>query len=206
MAQFAPMLDRRLLPWLAALALLLGLAGAAQAHPHVWIDATVNLVFKDKKVEAMNVTWVFDEAYSAATIADFGKHQKGKMDKAELAGLVGESTKSLAHYSFFTYVQVDGVRHRTDAVEDFTAEVKGGRLIYRFTVPVAPAADPARQRFEFLLFDETYYVFVGLVEKGKAITTSGDAPELCTDSRKQDLTTPLYFGYDYPTIVRVSCQ
>jgi len=206
MAQLAPMLARSLLPWLAALALSAGLVTSALAHPHVWIDATVNLAFKDKKVEAMNITWVFDEAYSAATIADFGKRQKGKMDEAELKGLVAESEKSLSHYSFFTYLQIDGARRRVSSVRDFSAELKGGRLVYHFTVPVSPAVDPVRQRFEFLLFDETYYVYVGLLEKGKGLTVSGDAPGLCTDSRKQDLTTPLYFGYDYPTIVRVSCE
>ncbi|MFI5002596.1 MAG: hypothetical protein ACHQK9_22145, partial [Reyranellales bacterium] len=63
-----------------------------------------------------------------------------------------------------------------------------------------------RQSFEFLLFDETYYVYVDLKEKGKGVTFSGAAPDVCTESRKQDLTTPLYFGYDYPTLVHVACQ
>ncbi len=199
--------SRSLLPRLAALVLLLSLAsGRAEAHPHVWIDATVNLVFKDKKIEAMNITWVFDEVYSGATIADFGKHQKASMDQSELKGLVELSTKSLRNYSYFTYLQIDGKRRRVDSVKDFTAEVKGGRLIYHFTVTVSPPVDPLKQRFEFLLFDETYYVYVGLLAKGKGVTFSGDAPDICTDSRKQDLTTPLYFGYDYPTLVHVACE
>ncbi len=202
-----PSSARSWLAWLVSLALALAVpGGAARAHPHVWIDATVNLVFKAKKVAAMNVTWVFDEVYSAATIADFGKHQKGRMDEGELKGLVGESDKSLANYSYFTYLQIDGKRRRVAAVEDFTAAVKGGRLVYRFTVPVAPPVDPVRQRFEFLLYDETYYVYVDLEKKGKGVTFSGEAPELCSETRTQDLTTPLYFGYDYPTLIHVACE
>jgi len=206
MAHLVRLRDRCLVPWLAAFAIAAGLSGEASAHPHVWIDATVNLAFKDKKIEAMNITWVFDEAYSAATIADFGKHERGKMDQAELRGLVAQSEKSLSHYSFFTYLQIDGARRRVEKVTNFSAEVKGGRLIYRFTVPVAPPVDPLRQRFEFLLYDETYYVYVALLEKGKGLSVSGEAPGLCTDSRQQDLGTPLYFGSDYPTLVHVSCE
>lgn len=197
--------SQRLAPWLVAI--VVGLASpAASAHPHVWIDASVNLVFKSKKIAAMNVTWLFDEAYSAATVADYGKHTRGTMDASELATLVGDSTRSLAHYSYFTYLEVDGVRKRTAAVTDFHATLVHGRLVYRFTVPVAPPVDPVRQRFAFLLYDETYFVYVGLLPKGQGLSYSGDAPALCTDTRKQDLTTPLYFGYDYPTIVALSCQ
>jgi len=192
---------------LAALTLgCVAVTSTASAHPHVWIDATANLVFKDRKIAAMNITWVFDELYSRATIEDFGKHHAGTMDASEIKTLLATSDNSLRNYSYFTYLQIDGNRRRVVSIKDFSAEIKGKRLIYRFTVPVDPPVDPAHRRFEFLLYDETYYVYVGLGKEGVGVTFSGDAPDLCTDRRTEDRTTPLWLGYDYPTLVHIACR
>lgn len=185
--------------------LLLGLGGrAVDAHPHVWIDADVALRFKDKRIEALEITWLFDEFFSQTAIEDFGKRHRGKLDETELKGLVAQSSESLKHYSYFTYLQVGDARRRVGAVDDFTAEMKGKRLAYHFVVPVTPAIDPKQQSFGFLLYDETYYVYVAIAE-GHKVTYTGDVPEACTESRKVDKTTPLYFGFDYPTMISISC-
>lgn len=186
--------------------LLLVLGGrAVGAHPHVWIDADVALRFKDKRIEALEITWLFDEFFSETAIEDFGKHHRGQLDGAELKSMVAQSSKSLKNYSYFTYLQIGENRRRVSAVADFTAEMKGKHLVYHFVVPVAPAVDPKQQSFGFLLYDETYYVYVAIAE-GHKVTYAGDIPGPCTESRKVDKTTPLYFGFDFPTLIRISCQ
>ena len=41
-------------------------ATAAQAHPHVVIDMSSDVVFDDAgKISAINVTWIFDKNYTA---------------------------------------------------------------------------------------------------------------------------------------------
>jgi ABC-type uncharacterized transport system substrate-binding protein len=177
----------------------------ARAHPHVWIGADVALQFKDKKIDAMKITWVFDDVFTESTIEDFGKKERGKIDASELEQLVMASTKSLKNYSYFTHLQIDGKRQTVDEVQDFTAEIADGLLVYHFTVPVDPPVDPRTQPFEFLLYDETYYVYLAMA-KGHKVTYDGDAPAGCKETRKTDTTTPLYFGYDYPTLIGISCK
>jgi ABC-type uncharacterized transport system substrate-binding protein len=118
---------------------------------------------------------------------------------------VAQSSGSLKNYSYFTYLQVGENRRRVGAVDDFTAEVKGKRLVYHFVVPVEPAVDPQQQSFGFLLYDETYYVYVAMAD-GHSVTYKGDVPGHCTESRKVDKATPLYFGFDFPTLIRITCQ
>lgn len=192
---------------LAALVLLLiGLTSRiVEAHPHVWIDADVALRFQDRRIAALEVTWLFDEFFSQTAIEDFGKHRRGQLDGAELKSLVAQSSASLKNYSYFTYLQIGENRRRVGAVDDFTAEMKGKRLVYHFVVPVEPAVDPKQQSFGFLLYDETYYVYVAIAE-GHNVTYRGDVPGHCTESREADKTTRLYFGFDFPTLIRISCQ
>lgn len=177
----------------------------SEAHPHVWIDADVTIRVKEQKIDAMKITWVFDDFFTQSTIEDFGKHRKGRLDAGELKQVVQESSQSLHNYSYFTYLEVDGKRRRVDSVDDFTAEIKGDHLIYRFTVPVNPPVDPFRQKFGFLLYDETYYVYVAIAE-GHKVGYIGDLSGTCTESRNVDKTTPLYFGFDFPTLIAITCR
>jgi ABC-type uncharacterized transport system substrate-binding protein len=197
---------RRIWPALISSLALAMAAPAASAHPHVWVDADVTLQFKDRKIEAMRVTWVFDEIFSSSAIGDFDSHHTGRLDADELKRLVAQSSKSLRNYSYFTYLDMGGKRQRVTAVEDFTAELKNKRLIYHFSVPVNPAVDPQQQPFGFLLYDETYYVDIGLTD-GHKVAFAGDVPQGgCGEERKQDSATPLYFGTAFPTLIRITCR
>jgi ABC-type uncharacterized transport system substrate-binding protein len=58
---------------------------SASAHPHVYVDARVDVVFDDKGLAGFKVTWVFDEMFSNMIAYDFdtngprggGRGQKG---------------------------------------------------------------------------------------------------------------------------------
>ncbi len=51
----------------------LGLASAAQAHPHIFVDAGLTLI-RDAagRVTAVDVTWRYDELYSLILLEDYG--------------------------------------------------------------------------------------------------------------------------------------
>ena len=42
-----------------------GVASPAQAHPHVWITAKAEILYKDDKVSTVRHVWTFDPGYSA---------------------------------------------------------------------------------------------------------------------------------------------
>jgi ABC-type uncharacterized transport system substrate-binding protein len=196
---------RRLFPLCLLLSAIAAGPSPAAAHPHVWVDADVTLTFKDRKIDAMQVTWIFDEIFTASAIEDFDSRHTGRLDAEGLKRLVAQSSKSLRNFSYFTYLDVGGKRQRVSAVDDFTAEVKGKRLVYHFSVPVKPAVDPSQEPFGFLLYDETYYVDIGLAE-GHKVAFAGDVPRGCGEQRQEDKTTPLYFGTAFPTLIRISCR
>jgi ABC-type uncharacterized transport system substrate-binding protein len=182
----------------------LGATRDARAHPHVWIDQSVVVQFKAAKIASLDVTWRFDEFYSADTIQDYDETHKGTLDQAGLDKLAADGVKSLKGYNYFSYLYLDGKKTPVPAVERFAAGLKGNILIYRFTIPVTPPVDPKTQRFAFAIYDNSYFVDVEPAKTG-AVTFAGDVPKGCADQAKEDKNDPYYFGQVYPLVVSVSC-
>jgi len=86
-----------------AVATLLGLAGAAQAHPHIFIDAKATLDFNDAgELVAIHNSWTFDEAFSVWQIQGLDTNGDGITSSQEMQELADENLKSLAEYGFYT--------------------------------------------------------------------------------------------------------
>lgn len=178
------------------------LAPSVQAHPHVWIDATLTPQFDGERIIAFDVTWHFDEFYSELVQQDFDSDGDGTLSQAELDALVGISAANLIDYSFFTHLKIGGEARRVLAVTQFYAEVEDGLIVYRFRVPLAEALDPRQTPVAIGLFDDTYYVEISLGRRDiKLEPTSGCAARL-----EEDRSQPLYYGTYFPTYIHLECD
>lgn len=86
-----------------ASAATLGFVGAAQAHPHIFIDAKATIVFNDagELIEIRNA-WTFDEAFSVWQIQGLDTNNDGITSSEEMQELADENVKGLAQYNFYT--------------------------------------------------------------------------------------------------------
>ena len=74
-----------------AAALLLAATPAAEAHPHVFVDARAELVFDATgQVTAVRHIWQFDQAFSEYAIQGLDANDDGKLSDDELAPLALE--------------------------------------------------------------------------------------------------------------------
>ncbi len=65
---------------------------AAEAHPHVFIDAGVEVIFDaEGRAEALRVTWIYDEFYSLMIAEERGldPDYDGTATPDKTAGIVG---------------------------------------------------------------------------------------------------------------------
>lgn len=169
--------------WKAAFTtLILGclLAGAgrpAVAHPHVWIDLRTTVMLDDAgRVAAIGQEWLFDPMYSAYATA--GVDTESDQGREFLSELVDDSMKNLRDYDYFMRVRADGARQAFDAPTDFTATLREGRLLYRFTVPLARPVDPRALDLDIAVFDPTYYIDMVHLE-GDVVAFQGSNPGNC---------------------------
>ncbi len=89
-----------------ALAGLMGLSGAAQAHPHVWVVAQARLIVENGSVVAIRHRWVFDEGYTKMAIDGLDANGDGKYDRKELAELAAVNIEGLKEFAYFTQVKL----------------------------------------------------------------------------------------------------
>ncbi|KJS39706.1 MAG: hypothetical protein VR70_07460 [Rhodospirillaceae bacterium BRH_c57] len=168
----------RLTGRLALLAALTISGGAAQAHPHVWIDAAVSIAVTDKaKAQSVAVTWMFDEMYSTVAVFGLDTNGDGVTSPAELEPLVGESMVSLQEWNYFLDVRQDGTRLSTGKAMDTSASFEDGRLVYRYTVPLAAPADLSVAPLVVRTFDPSFYIDISFPET--ASVALGAAPAAC---------------------------
>lgn len=154
----------------AALAGALWLAGmgGAQAHPHAWIDVSVEVLFDPAgKVTALREHWLFDEFYTADTV------QKGERQKMEL--LTTRILRNLKEYGYFTRVQAGGRAIALKEPTERAARLDGQRLLMTFQVPLA---EPVAAPLSYSVFDPTYYIEMLHAESPDAVRLVG-APAGC---------------------------
>ena len=146
--------------FLIGLALTAGVALSAReavAHPHVWIDLRTTVEMDDQgRVSAIEQEWLFDPIYTAYVLG--GLDPQSDEARKALDDLLAESMSNLREYDYFMRVRADGERLTLDDARRYTAEMRGDRMLYRFTVPLGEPRNPRGHDLDVAVFDPTYYI------------------------------------------------
>jgi ABC-type uncharacterized transport system substrate-binding protein len=155
---------RRLLEsFLLVAGLALG-AGAAQAHPHVWITATSELIYApDGSITGVRHAWTFDDMFSAYALQGIESKTKGAYSREELGSLAQTNVESLKEYAFFTFAKADGKKARFLEPVDYFLEYKDSLLTLHFTLPLKTQVKPKELALE--VFDPAFFIDFKFAEK-----------------------------------------
>src|ERR1700726_2648601 len=109
-------------------ALALG-ARVAEAHPHVWITATSELIYAaDGSITGVRHAWTFDDLFSTYALQGIETKTKGVYTREELASLAQTNVESLKEYGFFTFAKADGKKEKFQEPVDYFLEYKDAAL------------------------------------------------------------------------------
>jgi ABC-type uncharacterized transport system substrate-binding protein len=170
----------RLTILIAGLVCLLAAAGRADAHPHVWVTMTEELVYApDGSVTGVRHAWTFDEMFSAYATQGLEQKTKGQFTREELEALAKVNVESLKEYAYFTYAKVNGKRQRNaflDPVDYYLDyDPKETVLTLHFTLPFKTAVKTKALDVE--IYDPEFFIDFGFAEKDPARLV--DAPAQC---------------------------
>jgi len=173
----------RLTAVFAVLACLGALIGRADAHPHVWVTMTEELLYApDGSVTGVRHAWTFDDMFSAFATQGIEQKTKGTFSREELAPLAKVNVDSLKEYAYFTYAKVNGKRDPNafaDPVDYWLGyDQKDAVLTLHFTLPFKKPVKAKALDLE--IFDPQFFVDFGLAEKDPVRLVS--APAQCTAS------------------------
>jgi ABC-type uncharacterized transport system substrate-binding protein len=152
----------------------------AQAHPHVWVTMTEELLYApDGSVTGVRHAWTFDDMFSAFATQGIAQKTKGEFTREELAPLAKVNVESLKDYAYFTYAKVNGKRQK-DAFADPTEyfldyDPKDSVLTLHFTLPFKTPVKAKRLDVE--IYDPEFFIDFGFAEKDEARLVN--APAQC---------------------------
>jgi ABC-type uncharacterized transport system substrate-binding protein len=132
-------------------------AGAAQAHPHVWITATSELIYApDGLITGVRHAWTFDDMFSSYAVQGLEGKTKGTYSREELAPLAQTNVEALKEYSYFTFARADGKKERFQEPVDYFLDYADTVLTLHFTLPLK---NPAKtKKLELEVFDRSFFI------------------------------------------------
>jgi ABC-type uncharacterized transport system substrate-binding protein len=151
--------------WLAAIAAFITLgANPAQAHPHVWITATSELLYApDGSITGVRHAWTFDDMFSTYAVQGIETKVKGQYSREELGPLAQTNVESLKEYGFFTFAKADGKKQKFEEPVDYYLEYKDSLLILHFTLPLKTPVKSKQLALE--VFDPEFFIDFTYAEK-----------------------------------------
>jgi len=170
-------------PLVSGLALLIALlvTPRALAHPHVYVTASSELLYRDDgAIVGIRYAWTFDDMFSTYALQGIAQKTRGTYTREELAHLAQLNVKALKEYGYFTFAKVgDGAASTSETFADpieYFFEYDDGSLVLHFTLPFET---PFRAKSLLVeIYDPTYFVDFGLDNEDPVKLV--DAPAGCT--------------------------
>ena len=185
-------MQRFLLPALTALASVLA-AGAASAHPHVWVTMQSELVYApDGTVTGVHHAWTFDDMFSAFAVQGIEAKKKGDYTREELAPLAEVNVTSLKEYDFFTHAKADGKKvefSEPPAGYYLAFDKKDAVLTLHFVLPLKAPVKAKDLSLE--IYDREFFVDFSFKEKDPAKLVGAPAQCKLTVGKPQEMGAAL---------------
>ena len=145
---------------MALLALAGGLSLAAlpaQAHPHVWITATSELVYApDGSITGVRHAWTFDDMFTTYALQGIETKTKGVYTREQLGPLAKDNVENLKEFGFFTFAKADGKKAKFAEPVDYFLEYNDSTLTLHFVLPLKAPVTSKQLALE--VFDPSYFI------------------------------------------------
>jgi ABC-type uncharacterized transport system substrate-binding protein len=139
-------------------------ASTAQAHPHVWITATSELIYApDGSITGVRHAWTFDDMFSTYALQGIETKTKGVYSREELAPLAQTNVESLKEFGFFTFAKADGKKAKFLEPVDYFLEYRDTELTLHFTLPLKTPVTAKQLALE--VFDPSYFIDFKFADK-----------------------------------------
>jgi ABC-type uncharacterized transport system substrate-binding protein len=173
------------------------------AHPHIFIDYTIDFVFEQDELTGIKTVWLFDEMYSSMLLQNYDVDQNGYIDKNETATMQRDAFSNLENYNYFIYITANNKCYKVKTVQDFAVDARDDRVIYEFFVPYSLPVENLYQNIEVCMYDETYYVDLWPLNDDPALFTNAETVDYKYEVFEDEKESQGY-GQIYPYTTRLT--
>ena len=200
------------------------LAAPACAHPHVTVEANLEIVrnVAGEVIELRHV-WRFDELFSSTVLLDYDKNANNALEPDELAEVSKTVTLSLSEQDYYTQVRLGSEDVDFVPPEKIMVDYVDGQVLMFFSAGFAAPVKTSGEPFKVSVSDPTYYVAMEISDEAavqvsgqgaacKVVISVPDFDKLM--SQNQATLTEQYFndpkndglGDDWLTWVTLTCK
>ncbi len=132
------------------------LVSAAEAHPHVWVTVTSELVYAaDGSITGVRHAWTFDEGFSSRALQDIKAKGNDVYTREELQPLAQTNMEAMKDRAYFTSLKSNG-KLAFGSPFDYSFEYADGHLVLHFTLPLR---QPLKSKHLLLeIVDPSYFI------------------------------------------------
>ncbi len=183
--------------------LLLLAPATAFAHPHIFVEARLEVVAApDGSIQELRNVWRFDEVFSSSVVMDFDKNTDLKLEPNELAEVGKTVRDSLADYDYYMNLTINGKNITVQKPDIIHVDYKEGQLLMFFAVKPVEKMQ-LKGKLTFGVYDPTLYTSIDFpTDNELAIVGDGfkackhavvrpDADEVISEN-KQSLTDAFF--------------
>lgn len=148
---------------LAILLILLGSAGAAQSHPHMFFRSTAQfLLDSEGRLSKLRVVFLVDELNTLYTFAELGVNQDGdqELTDEEIEKVAATILEGFGHYNYFTHLRHQHASVALGKPLGVTVQIQQRQLGLSFMIPLQTPLDPRGKSLSLKLYDPTYFTAV----------------------------------------------
>ncbi|WP_053999959.1 DUF1007 family protein [Ahrensia marina] len=155
-----------------------GLPAAANAHPHVFAQARMELKSTPQgTIEELRHVWRFDELFTATVMIEFDMDESGDLNDEELDVVANTVSSSIADFNYFQNIEVNDQDIGFKKVTEMAISVEDGQLLILFsTVPAEEVA--LKDAPKIGVFDPTFYTAIEFYSEDDMVLI--DAPKGCS--------------------------
>lgn len=143
----------------------IGWGGPALAHPHIFVDVELEIVFDSEgQPEGVWISWAYDPLFSMLLVSDMGLDPDftGEISDEERAELDGFDMNWIEGYHGDTHATQDGEPLALSEPVEWESDYRDGQLKSRHLRLLPDPPDPLRE-WVLAVYDPTYYTSYGIV-------------------------------------------
>ncbi|ACL04426.1 ABC-type uncharacterized transport system periplasmic component-like protein [Desulfatibacillum aliphaticivorans] len=166
------------------------------AHPHVFVENKIEIVFDEAGLAGFQSTWVFDEMFTIVILEDMLEISDYAMMPEHVPMIKEQAFDHLKEHGYFTDITINRKPFKVQFVKDFDARLDGEKLVYEFFIPCHVKAISSWKTVNVAQYDPTFYSALTFAEDPISLTKKEQFQVEHKTEVNQDKS--YYFGMLHP--------
>lgn len=148
-------------------------AASVQAHPHIFLQNKLEVVFDENGLAGFKAFWEADDFSTTGLTDGYDENENGRLDPFEIKLFEKDSVTNLKQFNYFTHIRINDKAFEVKFVQNFKAQLNNHRITYTFFIPCHVKATREKKEITLSQYDNSYYSFISFSENQPVTLVNG---------------------------------